>query len=102
MVVLAQMDVVLFEQDQVELQIWEGESAVCRAPASSGRGAGGQGRGTPAPFGLRGPVPARSRALPAGAELRDRPGGGRFPITEGHNERLRGLRRARTDCIFIH
>lgn len=59
--------------------------------------------GTPAPVRAAGPVPARGRALPAAAELRERPGGSCVPSpgdTSGRSSRAG--RAARENTVFLY
>lgn len=71
------MDVMRLEQDQADLQIWEGESVVCWAPASSGRGARGAVEGVEREWkgwkgtGAAGPLPTRRRARSCGTALEE-------------------------------
>lgn len=79
------MDVMRLKQDQADLQIWEGESVVCWAPASSGRGARGAVEGVEREWkgwkgtGAAGPLPTRRRARSSGPPWRKH-----VSITEGH------------------
>lgn len=81
------MDAVQLKQDQAGLQIWEGESVACWALASSGHGARGAVEGHPLPY-----LCCGGRALPAGAELRDHPGGKRVSHQRG-TQRAAGARK---------